>query len=44
MGEYDILIPCAEERGGLKTWLARAGYRLAEDAGGKWWPRLWPEG
>ncbi len=30
MGEYDILIPSAEERAGLETWLARAGHRPPE--------------
>ena len=44
VGEYGNLILSAEERGGLKTWLVRAGYRRAEGAGGRWWPRLWPEG
>ncbi len=30
MGEYGILIPSAEERAGLETWLARAGHRPPE--------------
>jgi hypothetical protein len=38
------LILSAEESGGLKTWLVRAGYRLPESAGAKRWPRPWPKG